>query len=198
MLTRTAFTTHAREFSSIVCAGTFSEKSRRELTHDQGIERLVHLLAATRSRGNGLYIIGNGGSAAVASHAVTDFFNVGGLRAMTLHDSSTLTCFSNDYGYENAFSRRVERLLTAHDVLIAISSSGQSKNIINACRSATSCAAKVITLSGFHDDNPLRRLGDINYWLDSDAYGMVEIGHLFLLHYLADLLGMDWSEENDG
>lgn len=198
MLTRTALTTHAREFSSIVCAGIFSEKTTRELAHDQGIERLTHLLADTRTRGGGLYIIGNGGSAAVASHAVTDFFNVGGLRAMTLHDSSTLTCFSNDYGYENAFSRRVERLLTANDVLIAISSSGQSKNIINACRSATTCEAQVITLSGFRNDNLLRQLGDLNYWLDSDAYGMVEIGHLFLLHYLADRLGMDWSDENNG
>jgi len=198
MLTRTAFTTHAREFSSVVSAGTFSEKNTRELARDQGIEQLTRLLADTRAQGGGLYIIGNGGSAAVASHAVTDFFNVGGLRAMTLHDSSTLTCFSNDYGYENAFSRRVERLLTANDVLIAISSSGQSKNIINACRCATACAAKVVTLSGFRTDNPLRRLGDINYWLDSDDYGMVEIGHLFLLHYVADLLGMDWSDEDNG
>lgn len=198
MLTRTAFTTHAREFSSIVTAGAFSEKGQREITRDQGIEQLTRLLADTRARGNGLYIIGNGGSAAVASHAVTDFFNVGGLRAMTLHDSSTLTCFSNDYGYENAFSRRVERLLTANDVLIAISSSGQSKNILNACRCAAARAAKVVTLSGFRADNPLRRLGDINYWLDSDDYGMVEIGHLFLLHYVADLLGLDWSDEDNG
>ncbi len=198
MLTRTAFITHAREFSNIVSAGIFSEKSTQEFSHDQGIEQLIHLLTDIRTRGGGLYIIGNGGSAAVASHAVTDFFNVGGLRAMTLHDSSTLTCFSNDYGYENAFSRRVERLLTANDALIAISSSGQSKNIINACRCATACSAKVITLSGFRTDNPLRRLGDINYWLNSDDYGMVEIGHLFLLHYIADLLGLDWSNEDDG
>jgi len=116
---------------------------------------------------------------------------------MTLHDSSTLTCFSNDYGYENAFSRRVERLLTKNDVLIAISSSGQSANILNACKSASKNSASVFTLSGFNADNALRSLGNYNYWLNSDDYGMVEIGHLFLLHYISDLLGISWSKEND-
>ncbi len=195
MLTRTNLDTLAAEFSSIVSAGKFSDAGAQTVTQDQGIERLTRLLTDTRTHTGSIYIIGNGGSAAVASHAVTDFFNVGGLRAMTLHDSSTLTCFSNDYGYEHAFSRRVERLLTKSDVLIAISSSGQSANIRNACNAATQRSATVVTLSGFRADNPLRNMGDINYWLDSDDYGMVEIGHLFLLHHVADLLGLDWNEE---
>lgn len=197
MLTRTSLATHATEFSRIVSAGTFHDKHGSPLSDTDGIESLIKLLTHTRSNGGTLYVVGNGGSAAVASHAVTDFFNVGGLRAMTLHDSSTLTCFSNDYGYEHAFSRRVERLITKQDVLIAISSSGQSDNILNACKSAADQSATVITLSGFKADNPLRKLGDFNYWLDTDDYGMAEIGHLFLLHYLADLLAQDWSEEND-
>lgn len=197
MLTRTNFATHATEFSNIVTAGVFSDKNENLLSHDEGIDGLIKLLTNTRTNGGTLYIVGNGGSAAVASHAVTDFFNVGGLRAMSLHDSSTLTCFSNDYGYEHAFSRRVERLITKHDVLIGISSSGQSANIFNACESAVNKAASVITLSGFNADNPLRELGDYNYWLNTDDYGMAEIGHLFLLHYLSDLLGLGWSKENN-
>lgn len=198
MLTRTNLATHATEFSSIVTAGMFSDENGSSLSRDEGINNLVALLTNTRTNGGSIYVIGNGGSAAVASHAVTDFFNVGGLRAMTLHDSSTLTCFSNDYGYEHAFSRRVERLITKNDVLIAISSSGQSANILNACESAANKSASVITLSGFKTDNPLRALGELNYWLNSDDYGMVEIGHLFLLHYIADLLGLEWSKENHG
>jgi D-sedoheptulose 7-phosphate isomerase len=197
MLTRTNFATHATEFSSIVTDGAFSDKNGNPLSRDEGIDGLINLFTNTRTSGGTLYIVGNGGSAAVASHAVTDFFNVGGLRAMSLHDSSTLTCFSNDYGYEHAFSRRVERLITKHDVLIAISSSGQSANILNACESAINKAASVITLSGFNADNPLRELGDYNYWLNTDDYGMAEIGHLFLLHYLSDLLGLGWSKENN-
>jgi len=198
MLTRTSLSANAAEFANIIDNGCFSGADARPLPHEHGIDSLTHLLADTRARAGSLYIIGNGGSAAVASHAVTDFFNVGGLRAMTLHDSSTLTCFSNDYGYEHAFSRRAERLLTDHDVLIAISSSGQSANIRNACEAARQRAAAVVTLSGFKPDNPLRTMGDINYWLDSDDYGMVEIGHLFLLHYVADLLGMDWNGDKHG
>jgi D-sedoheptulose 7-phosphate isomerase len=194
MLTRTNLATHATEFSDIVTAGTFSDKNGTPLSREQGIDSLTRLLTGTRSDGGTLYVIGNGGSAAVASHAVTDFFNVGGLLAMTLHDSSTLTCFSNDYGYEHAFSRRVERLITKQDVLIAISSSGQSANILNACQAASHQQASVVTLSGFKTGNPLRIMGDLNYWLNTDDYGMVEIGHLFLLHYIADLLGMDWSK----
>ncbi len=193
MLTRTSLGANAAEFANIVNHGRFSGPDASPLTHPQGIDALTELLTDTRGRAGSLYIIGNGGSAAVASHAVTDFFNIAGLRAMTLHDSSTLTCFSNDYGYEQAFSRRAERLLTHNDVLIAISSSGQSANIRNACEAARRRNARVITLSGFRANNPLRRMGDINYWLDSDDYGMVEIGHLFLLHYLADRLGMDWN-----
>ena len=193
MLTRTSLGANAAEFANIIDNGRFSGADARPLPHEHGIDNLTRLLADTRARAGSLYIIGNGGSAAVASHAVTDFFNVGGLRAMTLHDSSTLTCFSNDYGYEHAFSRRAERLLTERDVLIAISSSGQSANIRNACEAARQRDASVVTLSGFRPDNPLRTLGDINYWLDSDDYGMVEIGHLFLLHYIADRLGMDWN-----
>lgn len=197
MLTRTSIDTHVAEFSNIVTAGIFSDKNECILSRDDGIDSLVRLLTNTRTKGGTLYVIGNGGSAAVASHAVTDFFNVGGLRAMTLHDSSTLTCFSNDYGYDHAFSRRVERLLTKHDTLIAISSSGQSVNILNACESAIKKSASIITLSGFNADNPLRNLGDYNYWLKTDDYGMAEIGHLFLLHYISDLMGLDWSKENN-
>lgn len=196
MLTRTSLGANAVEFSSIISNGLFSGPSASAMSHEQGMDALSQLLTDTRNKTGSVYIIGNGGSAAVASHAVTDFFNIGGLRAMTLHDSSTLTCFSNDYGYEHAFSRRAERLLTKRDVLVAISSSGQSPNIRNTCDAAARREAAVITLSGFKADNPLRSMGNINYWLDSNDYGMVEIGHLFLLHYVADLLGMNWNGES--
>ena len=147
---------------------------------------LVALLKDLRKRGGHLYLIGNGGSAGVASHAVTDFMNVGKLRATTLHDSALLTCMSNDYGYETAFARIVGTVASPKDVLIAISSSGQSKNIRNAATTMQDLGGTAITLSGFKPDNPLRTLGDMNVWLDSDDYGMVEIGHQFVLHNIAD------------
>jgi D-sedoheptulose 7-phosphate isomerase len=195
MLTRKSLTTHVGDFAGIVTSGVITTRPGEHLPEEEGVSAMLDLLKAARQRQGTVYLVGNGGSAAVASHAATDFFNTGGMRALTLHDPSTLTCFSNDYGYEHAFGMRLDRLLTANDLLIAISSSGQSSNILNAADASLKKNVELITLTGFHHDNPLRAKGTLNYWVNSEHYGMVEIGHLFLLHYIADLLALDW--END-
>jgi D-sedoheptulose 7-phosphate isomerase len=133
-----------------------------------------------------LYIIGNGGSAGVAAHAVTDFFNVAKIRATTLHESSLLTCMANDFGYENAFAKMLAQSLNPGDVVIVISSSGNSMNMRKAATIASEKGAYVVTLTGFLADNPLRHQGDVNIWLESDDYGFVEVGHQFILHNIAD------------
>lgn len=153
---------------------------------EAGFERIVNLCETARSKGRAIYLVGNGGSAAVASHALTDFVNVARLRAFILHESSLITCMSNDFGYDQAFKRIVNTVFRENDILIAISSSGKSLNICNAAKMAKALGGYVITLSGFLADNPLRKLGDLNFWLNSTDYGLVEIGHLFLLHNLAD------------
>ena len=196
MLTRKNIKAHSLEFAGIMSDGVFTNKVGDILPSEDAIDSILKLLADIRSQGGTVYLIGNGGSAAVASHAATDFFKTGGMRALTLHDPSTLTCFSNDYGYENAFSNRLARLLNPQDVLVAISSSGCSMNILNAAACANVSGANLVTLSGFSTDNPLRNAGMINYWLSSDDYGMVEIGHLFMLHYIADQLALEWDAEN--
>ncbi len=155
--------------------------------------RLVELRAA----GNGLYLVGNGGSAGVAAHAAVDFFNVAKLRAMTLHESSMLTCMSNDFGYENAFARMLSQMVKPGDIVIAISSSGNSMNIRNAAEQSTRNGAEVLTLSGFAPDNALRSLGKTNFWLDSCDYGFVEIGHQFILHNISDRLNPSLSGIDD-
>jgi D-sedoheptulose 7-phosphate isomerase len=170
--------------------------SGTELTDAEGVRRdversicdLVALLENLRQRGGRLYLAGNGGSAGVASHAVTDFLNVGKLRASTLHEPSLLTCMSNDYGYDVAFARILSTLAVPGDMLIAISSSGQSANIRNVAAEMRKRGGGVVTLSGFKRDNPLRSLGQFNFWLDSSDYGMVEIGHQFVLHNITDRL----------
>lgn len=151
-----------------------------------GMNLFFNFFDKLKKSNGSLYIIGNGGSAGVAGHAVTDFFNVAAIKATTLHESSLMTCFANDYGYENVFSRQVDQLLTDKDILVAISSSGKSLNIRNAVEVANAKHVKTITLSGFNSDNPLRSLGDLNIWLDSKDYGFVEIGHQFILHNIAD------------
>lgn len=152
------------------------------------LQQLVDLLISLCERGGMLYVLGNGGSAAVASHAVTDFFNVGKIRATTVHDSSLLTCMANDFGYEIAYARILSTLAKPSDVLVAISSSGRSPNITNAVSAFCDAGGVAITLSGFNSENALRKLGHHNIWLDSSDYGFVEVGHQFVLHNLADRL----------
>lgn len=175
-----------KEFHAVVAATQVTDASGAPLDLDPALLQMLDLLADVRRRRASLYLAGNGGSAAVASHGVTDFLNIGGLRAMTLHDSSLVTCMANDYGYENGFARVLSTLASRGDALIAISSSGKSKNICNAAATVRELRGAVITLSGFAPDNPLRALGDFNVWLDSRDYGMVEIGHQFVLHNLSD------------
>ena len=177
------------EFADLITRCEVTHRDGSTLFLEAGMEELWRRLIQLRNDGGHLYVIGNGGSAAVASHAATDFFNVANLRATTLHESSLMTCMANDFGYENAFGRMVKQMVKVGDVVIAISSSGKSMNIRNAVTEATIAGAYIVTFSGFAHDNPLRFLGDLNIWINSTDYGLVEVGHQFLLHNISDRFG---------
>jgi D-sedoheptulose 7-phosphate isomerase len=132
--------------------------------------------------------VGNGGSSAIASHMATDYSKNGDVRAMALNDSSMLTCLGNDLGYDRVFAKQIELYARPDDLVIAISSSGRSANILNAVKAARAAKCAVVTFSGFTADNPLRRLGDINFYVASDRYGFVEIGHLTICHAILDFI----------
>ena len=136
--------------------------------------------------GGHIYLIGNGGSSAVASHIANDLVKVGKRKAHVLTDPALLTCLANDYGYEHALREAIDRYIEEEDTLICISSSGQSRNIIEAAAFAASRGAYIATFSGFLWDNPLRMLGDCNYWVPSENYGVVECAHLVLLHSMVN------------
>ena len=155
---------------------------------DKGVEGISTLLKRTRGDRGSVFLIGNGGSAAIASHIANDLINTGHLDARVMHDTALLTCFANDYGYDQIYSRQIERVVCAEDVLLAISSSGNSSNIVNAAVAFSNAGGTIITLTGFDENNSLRRTGDFNYWIDSFDYGLVEIGHLFLLHHIAAMI----------
>jgi D-sedoheptulose 7-phosphate isomerase len=178
----------AGQFQAIVEKAKFSDHKGNSLDCEQGIQKNLGMLESLRDRGGNLFLVGNGGSAGVVSHILTDFINVNKLNARTLHESSLLSCMSNDYGYENSFSEPLSTLAREKDLLIAVSSSGRSPNIHNAVKSIKKAGGEAITLSGFGHDNPLRSMGGLNIWLDSNSYGLVEIGHLFYLHYLSGRL----------
>lgn len=185
----------AAQFGALLARSEITGKDGAALGQESGMLAAMQMLVQARKNQCSVYIIGNGGSAGVASHAVIDFVNVAKLRAFTLHDPALLTCMANDYGYENAFARILALTAKQDDILIAISSSGNSKNIRNAAVQMADNGGAVITLSGFAAHNPLRTLGDINIWLDSSDYGFVEIGHQFLLHNMSDRFGIGHEAE---
>jgi len=174
------------EFHEIVSKPSFNIQGKESVCVSEGMDKIFDILLESRNSNGSVFIIGNGGSASIASHVATDFVKVAKLRTYTLHDSSLMTCMSNDYGYENAFSKILSVMAKPNDVLIAISSSGNSLNIINAVNNMKILGGKIVTLSGFNNSNPLRISGNVNIWLDSSDYGFVEIGHQFILHNIAD------------
>ena len=148
---------------------------------------------AAHEAGNKLMFVGNGGSAAIASHMAIDYSKNGGLRALSFNDGAALTCLANDLGYENVFAHQIDLHGQAGDLLIAISSSGTSANIVRAAEVACDRACTVLTLSGFSPDNGLRGLGDMNVYIPSSEYGFVEVSHLNICHAALDL-AMGWGE----
>lgn len=152
-----------------------------------GFEIVLKAIAVAHETGNTLRFIGKGGSAGIASHMAVEFAKRGGIRASALNDPAMLTCLANDLGYDQVFARQLELHTRAGDVLVAISSSGQSANILSACRVSRDTGAKLFTLSGFAADNPLRRLGDINFYVASTEYGFVELTHMALLSAMIDI-----------
>lgn len=155
---------------------------------DEAIERLVTLVTTQANAGGKLYFIGNGASASIASHQAVDFWKGTGIPALCFNDAALLTCISNDFGYPSVFEKPVEMFMKPEDVLVAISSSGESENILRAAAAARRCGSKVLTLSGFKETNSLRKLGDLNLYVPARDYGPIEVTHHSILHCALDTL----------
>lgn len=154
--------------------------------YSKGIQILVDLFTKHKERGSQVFFIGNGGSSAIASHMTADFMKNGGMKTYSLYDNAVTTCMGNDYGYENIFSKPMSFLLREGDLVVAISSSGNSSNIINAIQTAKEVKAEVITLTGFEETNKAKQLGDINIYVPCKQYGIVESIHNLILQQIVD------------
>tara|TARA_B100001142_G_scaffold311010_1_gene345033 strand:- start:223 stop:783 length:561 start_codon:yes stop_codon:yes gene_type:complete len=150
--------------------------------------KMKNMLIDLKNNGKKVIIAGNGGSAAMASHASVDFTKQGGIRTVNFNESDLITCFANDYGYENWVAKAIEFYADKGDMVILISSSGSSQNMINASKTAKDLGLPVITFSGFKNDNPLKKEGELNFWVDSKAYNVIENTHLIWLLMICDLI----------
>ena len=153
------------------------------------LNQVSTLIRDSQKSGNQILIFGNGGSAAIASHFSVDLTKNAGFRCQNFNEADLITCFSNDFGFENWIAKAIDFYSSPGDMVILISSSGQSKNMINASISARKNNCKtIVTFSGFKRDNPLSKVGDINFWVDSSAYNFVENVHQIWLLGIVDLL----------
>ena len=159
-----------------------------EISLNQAAVRIIEAIFSLPNEYNKLIFIGNGASATIASHQATDFWKNGGIRAVAFNDPALLTCVSNDYGYQDVFAKPIEMFADSGDILFAISSSGRSVNILNAVGAGSRRGALIITLSGFKEDNPLRSLGDLNFYVPVSEYSHVEIIHHSLCHFILEMV----------
>ena len=163
-----------------------------DFNSDEIKKKLINLkkiFITTKKNKKKILIFGNGGSAAIASHFSIDLTKNAKIRCTNYNESDLITCFSNDYGYERWVEMAIRYYGNKGDVLIVISSSGKSKNIINGCIAAKKKKfLKIITLTGHSMNNPVKKLGDINLWINSKAYNYIENIHQFWLLSLVDLV----------
>jgi len=151
------------------------------------VEQSVQLIQKSINNKSKVYIVGNGGSASIASHVSVDFTKVARVPSFTFNNSNLITCFANDYGYENWVVEAIKAYTNINDLIILISSSGTSKNIVNAAQYCKVKNLDLITLSGFTKDNPLSSLGNVNFHIESTEYNYIEMSHHIILLALVDI-----------
>ncbi|MFP3153783.1 SIS domain-containing protein [Lachnospiraceae bacterium ZAX-1] len=156
--------------------------------YEDAMREIVDVFFQIKREGKNLFFIGNGGSAAIASHMTSDFMKNGGMNTYSLYDASLTTCMGNDYSYDYIFSKPLGFLLKKHDLLVAISSSGNSENIVKAIHTAKEKGAVIITFSGFGSDNKIKSMGDYNVYIPLGEYGIVESIHNLILQQIVDTI----------
>jgi D-sedoheptulose 7-phosphate isomerase len=181
---------HMERLGSLLRGTMVTDRTSEFLSLDAGCRAVVETILATHRDRRKAMVVGNGGSSAIASHMQTDFANSLRMRSMVFSEPSLLTALANDFGYAAAFECQVATWADPGDLMVAISSSGRSINILNAVRAATERGARIVTFSGFIADNPLRGMGDVNFYVASQSYGLVETAHQVLAHYLTDQAGL--------
>lgn len=160
----------------------------QEFLNSEHINKQIFESVALVKKSKRIFFIGNGGSNSICSHMMEDFAKILNYPTFAFSDAALITCFANDYGYENAMAEWLKRHFNEGDLLVAISSSGNSPNINNAVDFVKKINGQIITLSGFKSNNKLIEKGTINFWLDASSYGIVECYHQTILHIILDEL----------
>lgn len=179
---------YIRSYSAKICHVVQSTQATidgQSIHLSLALDSMLNAFRTAHERGYKVILVGNGGSSAICSHVAIDLSKNAGIRAISLNDFPTLTCLSNDFGYDQVFAKQIEYHAKPEDVLVCISTGGKSLNIINAALAFTNIGGKqIFTFTGMKPDNTLRTMGRINFYSPSNDFGIVEISHLTLLHSL--------------
>lgn len=145
-------------------------------------------MTSVQHDGGCVYLCGNGASASIASHFATDLAKNGKIPTRIFTDLSLVTAIGNDISYDEVFAEPLRWHARSDELLVAISSSGNSPNVVNAIIAANQIGCRSVTLSSFSQENKIRQLGDINIYIPSSTYGLAETAHAAIMHYWMDAM----------
>jgi D-sedoheptulose 7-phosphate isomerase len=171
------FKNYLRDFNTIL-----------QKTNYQSLINLTKLVVKHHKKKGRIIIAGNGGSASIAAHICVDLNKELSIKAVNFNEANLITCFANDYGYDNWLKKALEIFCEKKDLVILISSSGNSPNIINAANYIKKAKIGLVTFSGFNKNNKLKKTGLINFWCQSNSYNFVEMAHYVWLVSVVDFL----------
>lgn len=184
--TEKSFFTYVDSLQKMLKKVEITDRDGLEYSVNQGLNLLLEQTKELQKQKGKIFFSGNGASAMMASHMALDFTKNGKIVSQSFNDSAFLTAISNDLEYEQVFSLPLESYASDRDLFVAISSSGQSKNIIYALEKSREIGIKTITFTGKSEENKSRRLGDLNFYVREDSYGLIESSHQVLLHFWLD------------
>ncbi len=168
--------------SSIACSSIDSAV----MDVNQAFQTLHERTNLLKEMHNKMFLIGNGASSSMASHIAADLCKNGHIATRCFTDASLLTALANDCGVEEMFAEPLRRQAHKGDMLVCISSSGESPNILQAVKQAREMGLTIVTLSGMEENNSLRKSGDLNFYVPVETYGFVETAHAAILHFWVD------------
>jgi len=181
------WTNSLRNISQILENMIVTDASGEVLVVDAGFEKAVDWITECRQDKRRIYFVGNGASASMASHFSADLAKMANVPTEVFTDCALLTATGNDFGYDQSFAFPLRQRVVENEVLIAISSSGNSPNTVEAVKVAKKLSGRTVTVTAMSQDNTMRSLGDLNFYLPTETYGMAESGHAVVLHHLIDL-----------
>lgn len=183
---------HRNVFDFAQCLNQLSirDASKDEVLSEHAFARWTEATQTVRRLHHTIYLIGNGASASMSSHMAADLAKNGHVHTEVFSDLALVTAIANDMGYEHVFSEPLRRRMRPGDMLVAISSSGESQNVINAAKTATERGGYVVTLTGMAPSNTLSRIGSLNFYIPAQTYGLAETCHAAILHHWMDRVAL--------